>query len=324
LRKAAGSVDAVMNLVSANAWVSKNVKGREKNRKGKSMKRLNSSRYIVCVGAVAVAMFGARVYADTASDIESFYPVGSYAQYDNTSGAYPLVTAIGSQPGTFGGKLYTSWSVFAQDSTGSLEEFITASTLTTLTANASASISVGDAINIAGQWSPFHAIPELGFVTTPASNNYFNTISHGNAVPAPTVYTVSALNQGNAINPTIPEGQAGYYLQLNNVTISSPSNGLTALPGYTAVISNETFTITDNTGSMTMFDWTTSFSAATQLAGTPIGASNHYNVEGLISVNPGGPMEFTALAVQAIPEPSSIVLVASGLIGLLTIRRRRA
>jgi len=268
-------------------------------------------------------MVGARAYADDAVDIEAFSTNNQTVAYDNTSGAYPLITAIGSQPGTFGGKVYTSWGVFAQDSTGSMEQFITAATLTTLTANASASISVGDAINVVAQWSPYHAIPELGFSTTPALSNSYNTISHSNAVPAPPVFTVAGLNQGNIANPIPPENQAGFYLQVNNVTITA-SNGLTALPGYTTVISNETFTITDNTGSMTMFDWTTSFSAATQLAGTPIGVGNHYNVEGVISVNPGGPMEFTAFAVQAIPEPSSIVLVASGLMGLFAIRRRRA
>ena len=272
------------------------------------------------MSVVAVSLLGAKVYADTAADIEQFYPVGSYAIYDNASGDYPVITAVGSMPGTFGGHVYTGWSVFAQDATGSLDLFVSASTLTTLTHNASATLSVGDALNAAGQWSPFHKIPELAFVTTPASNNYVTTISTGNALPTPPVFTISQLNQGNINDPTIPLNQAGYYLEIDNVKITS-AIGRTDLPSYTTSIPDESFTITDATGSMIMFDWTTSYSAATLLAGTPIGDAYTYNLRGFLSVNPGGPMEFTAFQV---PEPSTVALVASGLLGLLTLRRRRS
>src|SRR5260221_14109268 len=135
--------------------------------------------------AVATAFVGTRVLADDATDIEQFYwPAGTYAQYDNASGDYPVITALASQPGTFGGHLYTGWSLLAQDSTGALDLFASAFTITNLgpaSANAGAagtpytatsSPALGDALNVGGQWSPFHQIPEMHFVTTVVSHNY--------------------------------------------------------------------------------------------------------------------------------------------------------
>ena len=81
-----------------------------------------------------VALVGTRVFADDASDIEQFYANNSYVTYDNTSGAYPIITSIASQPGTFGGHSYTGWSILAQDGTGSLDLFASAFTLTNLPA----------------------------------------------------------------------------------------------------------------------------------------------------------------------------------------------
>ncbi len=84
------------------------------------MEKVNSFaiRRVLVAGAVvaAVALVGTRVLADDASDIESFYPTGSPVTYDNTSGDYPIITAIGSMPGVIGGHTYTGWAIFAQDS----------------------------------------------------------------------------------------------------------------------------------------------------------------------------------------------------------------
>ena len=287
-----------------------------------SVGNLRSRVLIAGACASAVVLVGANAFGDTASSIEGgFYPIGSYAQWDNSSGDYPVITAVGSMPGTFGGHIYTSWSVFAEDSTGSLDLFAASTTLTTLTANAGATLNVGDQLNVAGQWGPFHQIPELSFVTTPASNNYFQTISTGNAVGPRPVRTVSQLNAlGSA--PSNDLTVAGFYMEVDNVTILSPSNGFTVLPGFTNGIAQETYTMTDNTGSMTMFDWTTSYSSCTLLAGTPIGPSVQYNVKGFVSYNTGGPLEFTPFSMVAVPEPSTIALVgAAGL--LLALRRRR-
>jgi len=290
------------------------------------MEKVNSfaKKRVLLAGAVvaAVALIGTKVLADDATDIESFYGGNAYAQYDNTSGAYPIITAVGSMPTNIGGHSYTGWSVFAQDLTGSLDLFISSSTLTTLTANTSAALHVGDAVNVAGQWSPYHQIPEMAFITAPASNNYFNTVSTGNTLPTPPVFTVSQITSvGSALSNH--QDKAGFYLEIQNVQITG-SNGFTALPGWTNGIAQETFTVTDNTGSMTMFDWTTSYSGATLLSNTPIGVANTYNAFGFLSYNTGGPLEFTPLQLVAVPEPSSVLLVGAGLAGLMALRRRRS
>lgn len=281
--------------------------------------------------ASAAVWFGTTVLADTASDIEQFYLPGSYIQYDNLSGDYPVVTAIASQPGTTAGHLYTSWAVLAQDATGSLDLFITQSALTNLPGYAGYnSIAVGDKINIAGQWSPYHQIPEIAFSTVVASNNYFSKISSGNALPTPPSFTTSQLNVNNQSNHI---EFAGTFIEIQNATISGSTGSFqSTFPDFSqANIASESYTITDNTGSMTMFDWVTSNSGAGALAGSQVPTAaylasigSNVNIFGFVSYNTGGPAEFTMLSEQfVVPEPSTIALVGMGLVGLFVARRNR-
>lgn len=267
---------------------------------------------------------GTKAFADSAADIETFYSLNDKVTYDDAANAgdFPIITAVGAMPTNISGHTYSSWSVFAQDSSGSLDLFISGTALNTLTTNASAALHVGDALNVTGQWGPFHQIPEVSFSTVPASGNVFQVTSTGNAPPAAPIFTVNQINAvGNA--PSNALNIAGFYLEIDNVTISSPSNGFTSLPGWTNGIPQETFTIADNTGSMTMFDWTTSYSASTMLSGTPIGVSNTYDAKGFVSYNTGGPLEFTPFSLVAVPEPSTIALVGMGVAGVFALRRRR-
>src|SRR5579863_3870945 len=155
----------------------------------KSTKGLVMRKSVLIAGvmASAIALSGVRVYADDASDIESFYSVGANVNYDNTAGydanGYPVITAIASQPGFYGGFTFTGWAAFAQDQTGSMELFTTQSTLSDLATNGSTpgndvstppygtpttTLAAGMGLNVRGDWSPFDNFAEMGFKTTPA------------------------------------------------------------------------------------------------------------------------------------------------------------
>ena len=140
-------------------------------------------------------------------------------------------------------------------------------------------------------------------------------------MPTAPIFTCSTLaaTAGSLVpaQPTI----AGYYLEIQNAVVSN-TNGLTAFPGYTNNTAVETLTLTDGSGSMTLFDWTTSYSGAAALQGTPIGGvCDLYGfVEGF-----GTTTEFVPLSIVAVPEPSSTsLLVGAGVLGLLGLRRRRS
>jgi len=294
-----------------------------KSTKGLVMRK---SVLIAAVATAAVALSGVRIYADDASDIEQYYSVGSYVSYDNTSGldanGYPVITAVASQPGTFGGHLYTGWSVLAQDQTGSLDLFVSQFTLTNMTHNAS-SMAVGDGVNVAGQWGPFDMIPELSFSTVPSSNNYFNVTSHGNALPTPPVFTTAQIvaTGGNLIPGAL--SVAGYYLEIQNVTISGSTGSFqSTFPTYAqANTVNETYTISDGGASITMFDWTTSYSVCGAMGGSAV-PTGPVDIYGFVDAFSGNP-EFVPLSI-VVPEPSTIMLAGLGLAGLLAIRRRRS
>jgi T5SS/PEP-CTERM-associated repeat protein len=266
----------------------------------KSSKGVVTRTSLLFTGAVAAAVVlsGVKTKADDAADIEQFYAGNSYVQYDNTSGVYPIITAIASQPGTFGGHLYSAWSVLAEDPTGSLQLFLTSATLTTLTHNATTSISVGDNVSVAGQWTPFDQIPEITFSTVPASNNYYVTESSGNALPTPPNFTVSQLNVNNISNNI---GMAGYFLEIQNATISGSTGSFQGtFPTFAqANTVSESYTITDNTGSMIMFDWVTSYSSCGALGGTAVPNGPIYAF-GFVSYNPPvGPAKFTMLSFSS-------------------------
>jgi hypothetical protein len=295
------------------------------------------SKSLLFTGAIvaAVVLSGVKVYADSAADIEQYYATSNTVTYDNNDNpaVYPIITAIASQPGTFGGRYFTGWSLLVADGSGSLDLFTTASILNTISTNSYTTPAVGDAITVNGFWSPYHSIPEMAFATSSAhqigySANYIFKVSSGNATPSKAPFTISQINTTALISNQV--GVAGWYIEVDNVTFSGSTGSFQSVfpNNAQANLVDESYTITDSTGSMEMFDYVTSYSTSAALGGTavPTGACNVY---GFLSVYPSsgqpdgkGLAEFTAITI--VPEPSTVMLVGLGLVGLLGIRRRRS
>ncbi len=189
---------------------------------------------------------------------------------------------------------------------------------------ASSSPTVGDMVNVSGGYSPFDGIPEITFTTQVASNQFLHQISSGNTVPTSPVFTIPQLEAGTGngagvlTNPAI----AGMILTIQGVTISGSTGGfMSTFPLESqANTVNESYTITDGGGNtLEMFDWTTSYSAAGARGGTPV-PTGPVNMTGFFdSFN-----EFVPLSIVSVPEPSTWMLVGTGLLGLLALRRRRS
>lgn len=251
-----------------------------------------------------MAVSGANTLA---SDAGTIFLLGSGTQvtYDNSSGNYPVITAILSQPGTVNGKSYSTWSFLAQDSTGSLDIFSSLS-------GANYTPTVGDAISVMGTHAPYHQIPEITNVI--GGNITISLESSGNTVSAPGISTIPTLNQ-----TTLPENVAGYLWTLDNVTISGISG--------TFGTGNLTGTITDGSGnSMTLYYWPTSYSVANaNLDGTPI-PTGPVDITGFVSVYTSGSTsmaEFSPISIVSVPEPVSLALFGvSGLLSLILALRR--
>jgi hypothetical protein len=253
----------------------------------------------------ALVLFGANVLASNIATIESQPPYpGSGVQ---TLDSNPIITAIASQPGTFGGHTYTGWAVLAQDSTGSIDLFGSAASFGTYVP------AVGDAISAQGYYSPYHQIPEL---TSPTS---LSLVSSGNPVPASPIATIGSLNS----SMTIPLSLAGYPVEIDNVSIFTDSAATIAASGNFAA-GNTAFYLKDSGGNiMEMYFWYTSYAADGMMTGMPI-PTGPVNVVGLLSQSTTFPVEITPLSFTAVPEPSTVALVGIGLLGLLGLRRRHS
>ena len=292
---------------------------------------------------VAMVLSGVRVYADDAGDIEVYSGNGNTSPdtmvlWDNTSGNYPIVNAIGSQPGVYGGHTFTYWAAFAQDSTGSMDlDFSTSSLnkLATINGTTYGTPLTGFALGMAFQgnmaWVPYHQLPELN-VYTNDPGTYVSV--KPNTVPlAPakltTIENILSLGgsvlvtNGGGATPNTVSALAGYYLEIQNVTISGSTGSYqSTFPSYLSNIAVESYTISDGTTNMLFFDWTTSYSDDAALGGKAV-PTGPVNVYGVISVNSGGAnAEFIPFLI--VPEPSAFVLAGLGLAGLLAIRRRRS
>jgi hypothetical protein len=214
----------------------------------------------------------------------------------------PVVTALGSVPGSGDGYTYSNYAIFAQDNTGGVDLFGHLPTGDTYVP------AVGDDIGAAGTYSPFDSIPEIATLTS------LTQVSSGNTVPAPLVVTLPQL-----VSPT--NSILGYVVQLNNVLITQQNSG-NPVPGSFPHHANGTYTLTDSMGNnpTTLFQWASSYSTAGALGGTAV-PTGLVNIVGTVD-SFDGTTEVIPFSITQAPEPASVGMLGIGGLGLLRRRRR--
>jgi len=281
-----------------------------------------------------VGLVGAKAMASDALQIEQVAPNNTVTvQYDNAMGvgydpsSYPVITALLSQPGTFGGHAYTGWSALAADQTGSLDLFVSAATLAALpgtppAGTATTSLAVGEGVNVDAQYDPFDGIAELAFSTSATKGNYLAVTSTGNTLPAVPVVTIPGLESAtsNGTTELATPSITGQYLELQNVTISGTGAFATVFPTFAqANTTTETYSITDSlSNTMELFDWVTSYSNDGALGGTPV-PTGPVDIYGFYdSFN-----EFVPSVIVPVPEPASMGVLAISAAMLLRRKARK-
>jgi len=280
------------------------------------MKKLNLMKkyYYLLTGLIAstVVLSASNALADSAVNIEG-YTSGTAATYDNASGAYPVITAVLSQPGTLDGYTYRTWAILAADSTGSLDLYGALNTPAL-----GFTPAVGDAISFTGTYSPYHQIPELATNAT-TTMSLFST---GNAVSSPGVYTIPTLIASGT--GTIPQSIAGHLVTLDNVSLYTDAAATIPVSGNFAIGNNVTLYAKDAGGNiMEVYDWASSYSTCGALGGTPE-PTGLVDITGFVSLSSTFPPELTPFSItQVVPEPTALSLCGAGGLLALIFRLRR-
>jgi len=260
--------------------------------------------------ASATALASSNALADDAATIWGDTS-GTLVTYDNASGAFPVVSAILSAPGTSDGYTYSRYVFLAQDSTGSLDIFGLPSGSTYVP-------TVGDAISLSGTYSPFDSIPEIGTLTS------ITLQSQGNSISTPAVTTIPTI-LGLAQTPVLPLGYGENLVTLDDVSLYTDSAGTIPVSGNFPTHANGTYYVKDGGGNiMEMYFWASSYSVAGALGGTTI-PTGAVDITGFLSVS-GGVTQITPFSIVSVPEPTtlSLCLFGAGGLLLLTLRRRIA
>ena len=258
---------------------------------------------VILSASNALASDAAQIFADSS---------GTLVTYDNASGAYPVITAILSQPGTGDGYTYRTWAILAADSTGSLDVYGVMPSLGFTPA-------VGDAISFTGTYSPYHQIPELA--TNVNGSSSMILYSTGNAVSSPGVYTIQQLT--NSGTGPIPQGIAGHLVTLDNVSLYTDAAATIPVSGNFAMGNNVTLYAKDAGGNIIeVYDWASSYSTCGALGGTPE-PTGLVDITGFVSQSSTFPPELTPISITAVPEPMTMSLCGAGGLLALMFRLRR-
>jgi len=262
--------------------------------------------------AAVVVLSGVTVYAQTWATVEGQSSGTVGVTLGNPSVGYPIITAIGSAPvGSLDGYTYSSYSVFSQDSSGSGDLYGSSASFGSYTP------AVGDAVTATGTYAPYHQIPEVDALTA------VSAASSGNTVPTAPVFSIPTL-VASGTGP-IPESIAGYVLQVQNVELYTDAACTIPVSGNFATHANTTLYAEDGSANtMEVYVWASSYSTDGAMGGTPI-PTGLVDLTGFMSQSSTFPPEMTPFQITpvAVPEPATIALVGTGLLGLFLIRRRR-
>jgi hypothetical protein len=259
-------------------------------------------------GAIAATMAFSGVNA-LASDAAAIFSdaSGTAVTYDNASGAFPVITFIGSQPNATAvdGYTYTSYAFLAADSTGSLDIFGKLPTGSTYVP------TVGDGISLSGTYSPFDGIAEIETLTAITQQ------STGNTVPGPLLVTIPQL----AVS-TLPQNITGTFLELANVTLFANSAGTTPVSGPFPTHADASYFAKDGSGNIqTVFFDPSSYSVSAPLGGTaiPTGTVDIFGIADIFD----GASEFVPFEFVPVPEPTTLTLCGAGALLAFAFRSRR-
>lgn len=266
--------------------------------------------------ASAIGTSGSRALAQDAYQIETTYSGGGTAStYDNSSGAYPVVSDILTTPGTLDGYTYTRYVYLLADSTGSIEMYYSSSVSPYVP-------TIGDALSISSMpYDPFDGIPEGG-----GAGMTIALQSQGNAVAAPQLETipqinVTALDDYNLVGPDPGTAGAfgGYLVTVDNVTLA---NGGTVWATHS---NTQTYMSDQDGNSMILYQYASQYEQAAALGGTAV-PTGLVDVTGFVDFYaPSSEAEFCPISITPVPEPSMLGLYGIGSVlgGLFCCRFRR-
>ncbi len=268
---------------------------------------MKKNYWLTSLIASTAVLFASNALADSASTIFGDTS-GTLVTYNNASGAYPVISAVLSQPGTVDGYTYSTYSFLAADATGSLDIY---SALTGLGYTPQA----GDAISVSGTYSPYHQIPEIGTVTS------ISLVSSGNTVSSPGIYTIPQLIASGT--GAIPQSMAGQLVTLDNVSLYTDSAATIPVSGNFATHANVALYAKDAGGNiMEIYDWASSYSTCGALGGTPE-PTGLVDITGFLSQSGTYPPEMTPFSIISVPEPTTLSLCGGGALMALIFRLRR-
>lgn len=245
--------------------------------------------------SISGSLLGFNALADSAAQIEA---TTGAVTYDNASGEYPVISSILSSPGVVDGYTFKNYVFQAQDSTGSLEMYMSSTATYTPTGYTP---NVGDTVSVTGTYGAYDGFPEL---ESPGSVTY----QGAGTAPGATVVTIPEINQTSTMANGLLNQYSGYYIQLDNVTI-------TGAPAAFPTHATGTYGVTDGVNSMVLYFWASSYSSTAAYGGTTV-PTGEVDMDGFVDFYAGSSeAEFvptTITPVASVPEPSALNLCGAG------------